>query len=89
MYVMEYLLYHLRPYGVDSAIRFSHKEEAERIQINYEAIRTNTPPKPDQEKKTKVKLEQDVQQLRGQENLSVGQNVKLAMKEAELKGENE
>ena len=26
MYVMEYLLYHLRPYGIDSHIRFEHKK---------------------------------------------------------------
>ncbi len=28
MYVMEYLLYHLRPYGIDSTLRFSHHDEA-------------------------------------------------------------
>lgn len=29
MYVMEYLLYHLRPFGIDSAVRFGHEDESD------------------------------------------------------------
>lgn len=43
MYVMEYLLYHLRPYGIDSLVRFSHDEEQQRITENYMAM-TNVNP---------------------------------------------
>ena len=32
MYVMEYLLYHLRPYGIDSTVRFEN-EERKRITV--------------------------------------------------------
>ena len=42
MYVMEYLLYHLRPYGIDSQVRFreSNKEgnDTARIQSNLDLV---------------------------------------------------
>ena len=42
MYVMEYLLYHLRPYGIDSQVRFreTNKEgnDTARIQDNLDLV---------------------------------------------------
>ena len=45
MYVMEYLLYHLRPYGIDSRVRFENEKTTTSINENKEQIRatkTNT-----------------------------------------------
>ena len=36
MYVMEYLLYHLRPYGIDSKIRFEDEKSTKRTSENNE-----------------------------------------------------
>ena len=36
MYVMEYLLYHLRPYGIDSRIRFDSEKTTKTINENEE-----------------------------------------------------
>ena len=40
MYVYEYLLYHLRPYGIDSALRSDPREETVRAEANRVAMRT-------------------------------------------------
>ena len=40
MYVYEYLLYHLRPYGIDSAVRADPREETVRAEANRVAMRT-------------------------------------------------
>ena len=34
MYVMEYLLYHLRPYGIDSKVRFEDEKSTKRTSKN-------------------------------------------------------
>ena len=39
MYVMEYLLYHLRPYGIDSRIRFENEKTTTSINENEEQKR--------------------------------------------------
>ena len=39
MYVMEYLLYHLRPYGIDSRIRFDNEKTTKTINENEEQKR--------------------------------------------------
>ena len=38
MYVMEYLLYHLRPYGIDSQVRFVEGDDAAKIKENMNLI---------------------------------------------------
>lgn len=45
MYVMEYLLYHLRPYGIDSKVRYEN------------SIRPMVPPDPNPEKKKETEAE--------------------------------
>ena len=57
MYVMEYLLYHLRPYGIDSRIRFEKEESTTYINENKEendmtTKNTNVGVKIDSEDKT-------------------------------------
>ena len=39
MYVMEYLLYHLRPYGIDSQVRFVEGDSAAKIQENLDLVK--------------------------------------------------
>lgn len=53
MYVMEYLLYHLRPYGIDSGIRNSAKEriDSERVKENLELIGASSDKKKEEEAK--------------------------------------
>ena len=38
MYVMEYLLYHLRPYGIDSQVRFIEGDDAAKIRENMNLV---------------------------------------------------
>ena len=38
MYVMEYLLYHLRPFGIDSTLRFSSYHEDEKSKAASEKL---------------------------------------------------
>lgn len=42
MYVMEYLLYHLRPFGIDSTIRFGHGDEEQKTtaQVHEKYLRS-------------------------------------------------
>ena len=39
MYVMEYLLYHLRPYGIDSRVRFENEKSTANINEDKDQIR--------------------------------------------------
>ena len=38
MYVMEYLLYHLRPYGIDSQVRFVEGDDGAKIRENLDLV---------------------------------------------------
>lgn len=60
MYVMEYLLYHLRPYGIDSQVRFVEGNSAAKIQENLDLVKVVKEEKADKEvdkENTKAKSE--------------------------------
>ena len=60
MYVMEYLLYHLRPYGIDSQVRFVEGNSAAKIQENLDLVKVVKEEKGDKEvgkQNTKAKSE--------------------------------
>ncbi len=44
MYMLEYLIYHLRPYGIDSRTLFTSTSEQLKVAGNYEAMRMSNPP---------------------------------------------
>ena len=50
MYVMEYLLYHLRPYGIDSQVRFVEGDDTAKIKENMELVHGGKEDKTQEEK---------------------------------------
>ena len=61
MYVMEYLLYHLRPYGIDSQVRFVEGDNAAKIQENMDLVKGETEDKAEEkvsQENSKAKSEQ-------------------------------
>ena len=50
MYVMEYLLYHLRPYGIDSQVRFIEGDDAAKIKENMILVHSEEEDKTQDEK---------------------------------------
>ena len=60
MYVMEYLLYHLRPYGIDSQVRFVEGDDAAKIKENMNLINGEEEDKT-QDEKSEAKSEKSEQ----------------------------
>ena len=60
MYVMEYLLYHLRPYGIDSQVRFVEGDNASKIKENMNLINGEEEDKT-QDEKSEAKSEKSEQ----------------------------
>ena len=64
MYVMEYLLYHLRPYGIDSQVRFIEGDDTAKIKENMELVRGGKEDKAEKtvdEQKSEAKSEKSEQ----------------------------